>query len=54
MKKNLELQAFQQLYSMRSAYLGKLCICFLELSFLKCNENVAFLFKNTCSKKKAP
>ena len=52
-KKYLELQTFQQLCSMTSAYLGKMWVCFLELPFLKswkCNENAVFLFKNTVKK----
>ena len=37
---------------MKSAYPGKMCIYFLELPFLKCNENAAFLFKDTHNKEK--
>ena len=53
MKKNqLELQTFQQLCSMASVYLSKMCVHFLELPFSKCNENAVFSFKNTYNKEK--
>ena len=42
----LDLQTFQQQWSTTNAYLG--------LSFLKCNENAVFSFKNTYSKKIGP
>ena len=35
-------------------YLGKMFVHFLELSFLKWNENSFFLFKNSCNKEKDP
>ena len=44
-KKRLELQTLQQLCSMTSAYLGRICVHFLELPFLKGNEHAVFLFK---------
>ena len=31
---------------MISAYLGEMWVHFLELHFLKCNGNIAFLYKN--------
>ena len=43
-KKHLNLQTFQQLCSMATAYLGKMCVHVLELPFLKCNETAAFWF----------
>ena len=51
-KKHLELQTFRKLSSMASAYLDKMCVHFLELPFLKCNENAVFLLKNTHNKEK--
>ena len=39
---------------MKRASLGKMCAHFLELSFLKCNGNAVFFFKNTRSKEKGP
>ena len=55
MKKNpLELQTFQQLCRVTSAYLRKLYIHFFELFFLKCNKNAAFSFKNTYNKENCP
>ena len=53
-KTTLELQTFQQLCSMTSVYLGKMCVHSLKLSFLKCNENAVFLFKNTNNKETSP
>ena len=50
--KHLELQTFQQLHSVTIAYLGKMCIRFLNLLLLNCNES--FLAKNTCNKEKGP
>ena len=53
-KTTLELQTFQQLCSMTSAYLGKMCVHSLKLPFLKCNENAVFLFKSTNNKETSP
>ena len=39
---------------MKSAYLDKMCVHFLELAFLKCYENVIFLFKNSHNKERVP
>ena len=39
---------------MTKAYLGKMYVQFLELPFLKCNEDAVFLFKNTYNKEKQP
>ena len=50
--KHLELQTFQQLVSMISTYLSKMCVHFLELSFLRCNENTVSLFENTYNNEK--
>ena len=53
-KKRLELQTFQQLCSMISAYLDKMCVHILELPFLKSNGNAVFLFKKPIIRKTAP
>ena len=53
-KTDQELQTFHQLCSITRAYLGKLCVHFLELPFLKYNENAVFLFRNTYNKEKGP
>ena len=50
----MELETFQQLWSMASAYLHKTCVHFLELPVLKCNEDAVNLFKNTHNKAKIP
>ena len=50
----MELETFQQLWSIASAYLDITCVYFLGLSVLKCNENAVHLFKNTHSKAKIP
>ena len=39
---------------MKSAYLGKICVHFLDILFLKYNENALFLFKNVHSIEKEP
>ena len=36
---------------MTSAYLGKMCVHFWELFFLKCSENAVLLFENAHNKK---
>ena len=55
MKKNhLDLQIFQQLCSIASAYLDKMYVHFLELPFLKCNKNAFFYLKMSMIKKRAP
>ena len=47
-KKHLELQTFQQLCNMTSTSLRKMWVHFLEMPFLKYNENILFfLLKNT-------
>ena len=42
-KNPLELQKFQQICSVARIYLGKRCVHFMELLFLKCNEKWCFL-----------
>ena len=37
---------------MTNGYLGKIHVFFLELSFLKCNENATVLFQNNHNKEK--
>ena len=37
---------------MASPYLGKMCVYFLELPFLICNEKAVFLFENNYNKEK--
>ena len=55
MKKiNLELQTFQQLCRVTSAYLSKMYIHFFELLFLKCNKNAVFSFQNAYNKENCP
>ena len=51
-KKDLHLQVYQQLCSMTSIYLGKMCVHFSKLLFLKRNENAIFFFKITLNKVK--
>ena len=44
-KKHLDLQTFQQLWSLTRIYLRKMCVHFSERLLLKCNENTVFFFK---------
>ena len=53
-QKPLELQTFQQLCRVTSAYLSKMYIHFFELLFLKCDKNAVFSFKNTYNKENCP
>ena len=46
-KKVLGLKTYQQLLSMRSIYLSKICVNFSELFLLNYNENAIFFFKIT-------
>ena len=39
---------------MASAYLGKICVHFLEMPILKRNENTVLLFENSHNKKNGP
>ena len=43
-KKRLNLQTYQQLYSMTSIYLGKICVIFSELLFLNVIAEMKMLF----------
>ena len=49
-----ESHTFQHLCSITNGYLCKMFVNFLGLLFLKCSENVVFLFKNTFNKEKGP
>ena len=51
-KKAPEVETFSQLCNMTSSYLGRLCIHFLELFFLKYIKNAVFSFKNAYNKEK--
>ena len=50
-KKQLELQISQNLCSMTSAYLGKICVNFLSVSFRKYNKMQCFQLKTTIIRK---
>ena len=47
----LELQTFQQIGSMKTAYLGKICLHSSEQPFVKSD---VFLFSSTSNKEKDP
>ena len=51
-EKQLELQISRHLCSMISAYLGKICVNFLSVSFRKYNENAMFSVENNYNKEK--
>ena len=53
-KKALGIKTYQQLRSIRSIYLSKMCVNFSKLSLLNCNENAAFFFKTSQNKVKGP